>query len=216
MPELSFAIEGAEAVRYSASPLIALKLRIDNRDPGEAIHSVLLQAQVQIEATRRRYSPSEKSGMLDLFGEPERWAQTLRSRLWCHANATVRAFSGSTAVDLQLPCSFDFNVAATKYFHALESGEVPLCLLFSGTVFFEHPARGLQVAQIPWEKEARYRLPVSVWKQAVDEHYPNTAWLALRRDVFDRLHEYKMRNSIPTWEQALETLLGQVDEEVLS
>lgn len=208
MPDLSFNVEGAEPVPYAATPLLALKLRVTNRDPDEQIQSILLQCQVQIEATRRRYGPGEQARLLDLFGEPERWGQTLRSTLWTHVNASVRPFTGSTLVDLPVPCTFDFNVAATKYFHALEAGEVPLCLLFSGTVFYHDDERGLQVAQIPWEKEARYRLPVAVWKQVVDYYYPNSAWLTLRRDVFDRLHEYKMRHGIPTWEQAMERLLS--------
>jgi hypothetical protein len=216
VPELNFVIENAQPVPYSATPLIALTLRIDNRDAAEQIHGILLQSQIRIEPARRRYSLPEQAGMLDLFGEPERWSQTLRSTLWTHVSTNVRAFTGSTTIDLPVPCSFDFNIAATKYFHALEAGEVPLALLFSGTVFYQHPERGVQVAQIPWEKEARYRLPVPVWKQAVDQHYPNTAWLALRRDIFDRLHEYKMRHSIPTWEQAFEQLLAQVGQEVCS
>ena len=123
-------------------------------------------------------------------------------------SVNVPPFSGTVKVDVPVPCSFDFNVASTKYFHALESGEAPLCVLFSGTVFYDHPERGFTVTQIPWAKEARYRLPVSVWKRVIDLYYPNTAWLTLRRDVFDRLHEYKMQNSIPTWDLALERLLS--------
>jgi hypothetical protein len=174
----------------------------------------MLQAQIQIEATRRHYAPEEQSRLLDLFGTPDRWNQTLRSTLWTHAHTNVPAFTGETSVDLPVPCTFDFNVAATKYFSALVRGEVPLVLLFSGTVFYDDPARGLQIAQIPWSKEARYRLPVEVWKKVMDLYYPNTAWLNVRRDVFDRLHEFKMLSGLPTWEQALERLLAEVGEKV--
>ena len=48
----------------------------------------------------------------------------------------------------------------------------------------------------------------------MDVYYPNTSWIQLRRDVFDRLYEYKMRHGIPTWEQAVERMLPPVDEEV--
>ena len=48
----------------------------------------------------------------------------------------IPGFTGTTLVDLQLPCTFDFTVASTKYFHALEAGEIPLCVMFSGTVFY--------------------------------------------------------------------------------
>ena len=212
MPDLSFTMEGAEAVPYSSAPLLALKLKVKNSNPDEPIRAVMLQCQIQIEATRRHYAPSEQPGLLDLFGPPDRWSQTLRSMLWTHAHANVGPFSGETTVDLPVPCTFDFNIAATKYFNALESGDVPLCLLFSGTIFYDDAARGLQIAQIPWSNEARYRLPVQVWKNVMDLYYPNTAWLTLRRDVFERLHEFKMRSGLPTWEQAMERLLGQVDE----
>ncbi len=214
--ELSFAVEGAEPVPYAMSPMLALKLRITNGDGRVLIQSIMLQCQIQLEVARRKYESSEEPGLLDLFGPPERWGTTLRTMLWTHASVNVRPFSGSATVQLPVPCTFDFNVAATKYFHALEGGEVPLCLLFSGTVFYEDEDRGLQVGQIPWEKEVHYRMPVSVWRQTVDLYYPNSAALMLRRDVFDRLHEYKMRNSIPTWEQAIERLLADVNEEVIS
>jgi Family of unknown function (DUF6084) len=209
MPDLNFSVEGADLVPFAVAPTLALKLRVQNAGPEERIESVMLQCQVQIEATQRRYSTAEQPRLLDLFGEPERWGKTVRTMLWTNASVNVRPFTGSTLVDLHIPCTFDFNVAATKYFHALEAGEVPLALLFSGTIFYEHAEHGLQVSQISWNKEAHYRLPVAVWRQVIDHYYPNTSWLTLRRDVFDRLNEFKMRNSIPTWDQALERLLSE-------
>lgn len=207
MPDLNFNVEGAEAVPFAASPLLAFKLRIVNANAEESIQTVALRCQIQIETTRRHYNASEQERLLDLFGEPERWGQTLRTTLWTHASVIVTSFNGSTLVDLPVPCTFDFNVAATKYFAALEEGEVPLVLLFSGTVFYEAADGALQVEQISWEREAKYRLPVDVWNKMMDIYYPNTAWLCLRRDVFDRLSAYKMHRGIPTWEQALENLL---------
>jgi hypothetical protein len=116
-------------------------------------------------------------------------------------------------VDLPVPCTFDFNVAAAKYFYALDEGGVPLSLLFSGTIFHEREGAGLQVAQIPWDKEVTFHLPVRVWKEMMEQYYPNTAWLCLRRDVFDRLYQYKSRHGLPTWEQALEDLLPPAVEQ---
>ncbi len=183
------------------------KLRVTNADAEEPINTIALRCQIQIETTRRRYNEREQERLLDLFGEPERWGQTLRTMLWTHTSVVVKPFQGSTLVELPVPCTFDFNVAATKYFAGLEAGEVPLCLLLSGTVFYEAADGALQVSQISWDKEAKYQLPVSVWQKMMDFYYPNSAWLSLRRDVFDRLYQYKMRRGIPTWEQALESLL---------
>lgn len=208
MPDLSFQIESANAVRFAAVPTIAFELTVKNADAAVAIHSVILHCQIRIEVTRRQYLADEQRRLRDLFGEPERWSQTLRNLLWTHCNVNVPAFQFATVVEVPVPCTFDFNVAATKYFYGLSDGEVPLCFLFSGTVFYKDTEGNIKVAPISWEKEARFRLPVHVWRDLMDEHYPGSAWLCLRRDVFERLYEYKVRNGIPTWEEALETMLA--------
>lgn len=206
MPDLSFQIESAEATPNAATPQIVFKVRITNAEP-QPIHSIALRAQAQIEPVRRRYTPVEQEHLKELFGEPERWSKTLHSLLWANITVSVPGFTGSTVADVPLPCTFDFNVAVTKYIYGLEQGEIPTTLLFSGTIF--HPGgMGLQVAQIPWDKDASYRLPVRVWKEMMDAYYPNTAWIALRRDVFERLYEFKSRHGIPTWEQVIERMLG--------
>ena len=208
MPDLAFAVEGVQVAKFSATPQLAflLQLTSDNRD--QAIHAVVLRCQIQIEVTRRRYSPADQAKLRDLFDSPDRWGQTLRNLLWTHVNLNVAPFQGSTLVDLPVPCTFDFNVAATKYFHGLSDGEVPLCFQFSGTVFYANsPAESLHVAPIPWNKEARFNLPVNVWQEMMDSYYPGCAWLNLRRDVFERLYEYKVRHGIPTWEETLDSML---------
>jgi uncharacterized protein DUF6084 len=214
MPDLTFQIQSASVVPFAAVPMIAFQLQIKNASPDEKIHTVALRCQIQIEVTRRRYALQEQERLLDLFGQPDRWSQTLRSLLWTHANVVVPGFEGtSTVVDLQVPCTFDFNVAATKYFEALIDGEIPLHMLFSGTVFYAPAGSPLQVAPISWEQEAKYKLPVKVWREMMETYYPNSVWINLRRDIFDRLHLYKMQHGIPTWEQALEHALS--NEEVL-
>jgi hypothetical protein len=217
--DLNFKVEGVEQQPHAAAPLLLFKLRITeslaDREPT-TIPAIALRCQIRMEPTRRRYAPAEEERLLDLFGEPARWGQTLRSALWTHASVVVPPFAGDTLVDLPVPCSFDFNVGATKYFHALENGEVPLCLLFSGTIFYTSDEGFLQVSQIPWEKEANFRLPVSIWKEMMHLYYPNSAWLCLGRDAFDRLYRFKSAQSIPTWEQAIETLLDSQFEKVES
>jgi hypothetical protein len=207
MPDLSFAIEEAIVIPFAVAPTIAFRLRIENANAGETIHTVALRCQIQIDVTRRRYTAVEQARIRDLFGEPDRWSQTLRSLLWTHANVVIPSFQGSTTSDLHVPCTFDFNVAATKYFAGLSDGEIPLHLMFSGTVFYADGEDVLQVVPISWEQEARFTLPVKVWRDMMDSYYPNCVWLNLRRDVFERLYQYKMQNGIPTWEQALEKVL---------
>jgi len=206
MPDLSFQIDGVQAVPYAVSPLLGFNLRVANAAP-EPIHTIALRCQIQIEPARRRYDLHDQEKLRDLFGEPQRWGQTLRTMLWTQTSIVVPGFTGSTQTELPVPCTFDFNVAAVKYFQGLDDGEIPLCFQFSGTVFYEAAKGGLQVAPISWDKESKFRLPVKPWKEMMDLYYPNTAWLCLQRDVFSRLHRYKIRLGTPTWEKMLEGLL---------
>jgi hypothetical protein len=189
---------------------MSFQVRVTNSEP-EPVHSIALRVQVQIEPVRRRYTAREQERLKELFGEPERWSKSVHSLLWANVNVNVSSFTDSIVIEVPVPCTFDFNVAVTKYIHGLENGDLPVTLLFSGTVFYAG-RMGMQIAQIPWDRDASCRLPISVWKQMMDAHYPNTAWLCLRRDVFDRLAEYKARYSIATWEQTLERMLGLTAE----
>ena len=218
MPDLNYQVEGAEPQRYAAAPMMLFKLRITEavaagRQPTP-IHAIALRCQMRIEPGRRKYSASEQDRLLDVFGTPERWGQTLRPMLWTHVSAIVPPFTGVGDVDLPVPCSFDFSLAATKYFDALTEGEIPLCFLFSGTIFYRATDEALQVEQISWQKEASFRLSAATFREMMDRYYPNSAWLCLRKDVFDRLNHYRSRQGLPTWEQALERLMTAVEETV--
>jgi hypothetical protein len=213
MPDLGITVEKVEVVPFAASPTLAFKLRVANGDQAETIHTVVLRCQIQIEVTRRRYTALDQERLRDLFGEPERWGQTLRNLLWVNTSAVVPQFVGVTTVDLQVPCTFDFSVATTKYFNGLADGDIPVCLMFSGTAFYADFTGALRVAPISWEKETRFRMPLKVWKDMMDAYYPNSAWLCLRRDVFEDLHRFKVQRGVPTWEQAFEIMLASLKEE---
>lgn len=214
MPDLTITVANGEAVKYAATPSIAFELNLKNADPQETVYTVVLRCQIQIEVARRKYSGQDQEKLRDLFGEPERWGQTLRSMLWTHASVVVPQFTGSTVVSMQVPCTFDFNIAATKYFNGLADGDIPLCLMFSGTVFYEDGEGSLRMAPISWDKETRFRLPLKTWQDMMDIYYPNIAWLSLRRDVFERLHEYKVRHGILSWEQTIEQVLTEAEDTV--
>lgn len=213
MPDLNFEVVGAEVPPFAAVPTLIFKLQVDNMNEEERIQSVALQSQIRLAVTRRRYSPEEQARLLELFGEPHRWGDTLRSMLWTHASTTVTRFSGSTIADLPVTCTYDFEVVSTKYFDALENGDIPLNFLFSGTIFYENEEGLLRIGQISWSKEANYRLPVAVWKEMIARYYPNTAWIRLHKDVFDQLYRYKATHAIPTWEQVMSRLLRENGEE---
>ena len=200
---------GAAPLARAATPTLGFHLAIANAIAAEEVQSILLQCQIRLEATRRRYSTAEQDRLKDLFGPTDQWSRSLRGLLWTNSTVFVPAFRGSTVVDMPVACTFDFNVATTKYFAAQESGEIPVLMLFSGSVFYR-AGSALQVAQISWQNEADYALPVRVWRAMMDLYYPDSAWLCLRREIFDRLHRYKMDAGLPTWEATLETLLLQV------
>ena len=207
MPDIGFQVTEVVPASRGLTPLLHFRLEISNQPPAEIIQAITVQAQIQIQAPQRSYNDGEKERLEDLFGTPDRWGRTLRNRLWVHASASVGQFLGGIKVVLPVQCTYDFNVIATKYFYALEGGEVPLLFLFSGTVFYAASDGELQVQQIPWDKECVYRMPVKVWSELMNHHYPDSAWLSLRRDVFDRLAAYKSRFGTLTWEEAIERLL---------
>ena len=214
MPDLNFEVVGVEAPGFAAVPTIIFKLRINNTIEQERIHSGILRCQVQINVTRRRYSPEAQAQLLEVFGEPKRWGETLRSLLWTHTSTVIPQFTGSVTVDLPIVCTYDFDVVSTKYFNALGEGEIPLTFLFSGTIFYEGKGGNLQVGQVSWSKEASYRLPVTLWQEMMEHYYPNTAWIRIRKDIFDQLYRYKATQALPTWDDVLVKLLQISGEEV--
>jgi hypothetical protein len=206
MPDLDFKVTGLEPDTRGLAPLLSFQVEITNTPADEPIHSILLQAQIQLQVTQRRYTAGEKEKLGELFGAPERWRDTLRTKLWTIAHTCVPAFTGSTVAALTVPCTFDLDVAATKYFHGLDDGDVPLLFLFSGTVFYEDDGR-LQVAQISWKKESAWKMPVRAWHDLMDHHYPGVGWLTLSRENLDRLYAYRRAHNLATWDRTLEQLL---------
>lgn len=206
VPELSFRVESAAVLEPAAVPTVNFELRIE-APAGVAIRSVMLNVQIQIAARRRAYDRRSEERLVELFGTADRWGSTLATLPWVRTSTAVPPFSGSTVLELPVACSYDLEVAASKYFNGLEDGEVPLEFLFSGSVFYAGRAGALQTARIAWESEAEFALPVSTWKQAIERHFPGAAWLRLERACFDRLYAYKAENALPTWEAALDSLL---------
>jgi len=210
-PQLTFSVEDAGALKHAAVPTLRFALRIESAGEGP-IRSLALNVQLRIAATRRRYDARAEERLLELFGLPEQWKRSLRSLHWCNVPLQVPAFEGGTVVDLAVPCTYDLEVTATRYFQALEEGEVPLEFLFGGTIFYSGHGGGLQVAPIPWDREADFRLPVAVWRETMDRHFPGSAWLRLGRESFERLHAYRGREALLTWEDAVDSLLRAAGE----
>jgi hypothetical protein len=212
MSDYTFSLLDVFAEPYAVAPQLTARLRIEEAT-GQTIHAIALRCQVRIEPQRRRYDAGEQQGLVGLFGERDRWIDTLKPFLWMQCNTTVQGFTDVTEVDLVLPCTYDFDVIGSRYLHALDAGTVPLTLLFSGTVFTKG-ANGFGVQQVPWDCEARYDMPVSVWRQMIESYFPNTGWIRLEHEVLTRLADYRASHGLTTWEETVQTLLAAQDEVV--
>lgn len=207
VPDLRFSVVDAEAVARAAVPTVALRLVVE-RVGGGPVHSATLGVRVDIAPARRAYDAATGQRMVDLFGAPDRWGDTLSGIGWSRATVLVGPFADRATAELALPCSYDFDVAANKYLDALRDGDIPLDLMFSGTVLYESEGR-LRAAPIPWDREATYRLPVRVWRDAMAAAFGDAPWLRLRRDTFDRLSAYRARGAYTSWDAAVDALLGE-------
>ncbi|HVW35266.1 MAG TPA: DUF6084 family protein [Acidimicrobiia bacterium] len=209
MSELSFDCVDAAADPYAVAPTVVFRLRIAETT-GQPIGGIMLRAQFRIEPLKRRYSDAEAERIGDLFGERARWGDTMKPMQFANVTQMVPAFSRSVEVDLPVPLTYDFDVATAKYFHGLEEGEIPFIILFSGTALLDQGGT-LSIEQIPWHKETAYRLPVKVWREVMDQHFPNSSWVRIRRDTLDSLQRFKSRLTLPTWDDTIEALLKRAE-----
>ena len=205
MSAYTFSVLDVTAEPYAASPQLTCRLRIEE-STGRRVHAIALRCQVRIEPQRRRYEPAEQDALRGLFGEPGRWGDTLKAFQWMQANATVQGFTGETETELALPCTYDLEVSGARYLHALDAGDVPLNLLFSGTIFTKG-ATGFEVEQVPWACEARWRLPVRVWRDMIDAFFPNSGYLRVSGDVLKELAAFRARHDLISWDETLRHLL---------
>ncbi len=212
MTDLSFTVVSVTPEPYAATPLLNARVLV-TASGEESVHAIALRCQVRIEPLRRGYSDEEAAGLTDLFGPRERWATTQRTFLWQHSAAMVPGFTGAAEVILALPCTYDFEVAASKYLHALRDGALPLQFLFSGTVFLAGE-RGFSVRQVPWDREDRYDMPVTVWRDLIGQHYPNSGWVRLNHETTVALAAYKSAQGLLGIDEAVDALLAAAREEV--
>jgi len=208
--ELVFDCIGASPDKYAVAPSMSLKLRISETS-GQRVDAIALRCQIRIEPARRRYSAEEAERLNDLFGDTARWADTLKPMQFTTVATMVPGFTGSIEVDLPIPFTYDLEIGTTRYFTGLEGGEIPLLLLFSGTVFSKVDDK-LSIQQVPWSKEAHYRLPLTVWQEAIDVHFPDSGWIKMSRSTLDELLEFKSRAALPTWDATIAALLSLVGE----
>ncbi len=213
----TFAVTAVAPEPYAMTPVLAARIEITAPEETGPVHAIALRCQVRIDPTRRRYTDDEAAALLDLFGTRDRWSDTARAFVWQHATAMVQGFTGRTTVVLPLECSYDFEVTAAKYLHALRDGAARLQFLFSGTLFLSgfRPGRaGFSVQQIPWVCEDTYDLPVTVWRDLMRLHYPDRGFVRLRHGTVAALAAYKAHRGLLDLDDTVLSLIAAAREEV--
>jgi hypothetical protein len=207
-PEIEFAVEEATIALDAAIPTIAFRVRVETADDCD-IRAMLLAAQIRLVGPRRGEAMAMRARLRAVCGDVPPWLsrEAPQTLLWTNAVAAVPFFQRSAAIEFAAGCTYDFEVAAAKYFDALAGGHVPLEFLFSGTVLWADAAGTLDTSVLPYDRSASFELPLAVWRQTMERHYPGTAWLRLQRDVYDRLFAFKWSNAQPRWDDAIATLL---------
>lgn len=209
MTDLVFDCVGVRAEHWSVGPTMTFLVKVAETT-GDSVHGIALRCQIRIEPVKRKYSDTEGGKLVDLFGERSRWGDTMKPMQLAFAAQMVPGFTGSVEIELPVPFTYDFEVSTSKYFHALEDGEIPLILLFSGTVFVKTD-QGFRVEQVPWHKESVFRLPVASWREMMDAHFPNSAWVRIRRDTMDALSRFRSERVLPSWDDTFAALLAEHD-----
>ena len=208
LPEPEFAVIGVRAVRYAAAPALTLDLQV-SEPSGRPVYMIALTIQLMIEPARRSYDEATRARLVELFGAPERWAVTTRSLVWAQLDVLVPAFTGTTTVTIPVACSYDLELAASKYLYSLPDGEAPLALHFNGTIYYPGDDGGLQMVLVPWNKSIDFRMPVSVWRETIEHYYPNTGWVALRSQTLEALQREKLDRGLATLDACMEALLKE-------
>jgi hypothetical protein len=207
-PVLAFAVTEAEEERFAALPTLRFGLEIA-RTGGGPVSSVALTTDIRIDVARRRYPPQAQGALAELFGAPEQWAAGMRPLTWARTTVHVPAFDDRTTVEIPVVCSYEPELALTKYLRAVGDGDVPLDFLFSGTVFHRVPGGpGLAASRISWsDGDTRYRLPAALWHSLTDRYHAGSPWLRLSRETYDRLDAYRARHVLGTPDDAVRALL---------
>ncbi|MDX6691275.1 MAG: hypothetical protein QOG15_2732 [Solirubrobacteraceae bacterium] len=213
-PEMTFEILGATHEPFAAQPTLRFELGA-SEPSGREIYAVTLTAQINFDPARRDYDAATKEDLYELFGAPERWPSTTRSFLWTHATSLVHTFTGAITFGMEVPCTADLEMVASRYIAALPDGEVPLSFHFTGRILYAAPDQRVQVVHLPWSTKAEYRMPVSVWRNMIKHHHGESGFVNLHNDTLDALKNYKRTRGLHTIDACVLDLIERapVEEE---
>lgn len=202
-----FDVLGVEPVRHAATPTLRFAMHV-TEPLGREVLAIALRAQIQIEPAKRVYDPETQAKLVDLFGAPERWGATTHAVRWAQVDTLVQGFTGATSFDLELPCTYDLEVAASKYFYSLPDGVAPLAFHLTGMILYRGEHDRLQVAQVPWSCSVSWNMPVEKWQEAVADQYPGGGWVRLSDETLEALTALKAAGGFHSYDALVADLLG--------
>ena len=211
-PDPDFEVLSASAVERAAAPTLGFRIRASDAS-SRRVFTIALTVVITVEPSKRSYDPAARERLVELFGEPERWSSTTTNFRWTQADALVPGFDRSTEFELHVPCTYDLELAAAKYFHGLADGTAPLRFHFNGTVFYEADDGRMQIVQIPWDRSPRFGLPIEVWRQTIDAHYPYRGWLPVHTDTLAKLQQRKHDLGLPSFDAVVDELLERAERD---
>ncbi len=214
-PWLEFEVAGVTPVLHAAAPTLSFSLDLTERT-GREVFMAALTVMIQIEPIKRTYEPEERERLSELFGEPHRWATSAQRMMWSTESVLVQPFRERTTLEMQLLCNYDLELAATRYFRAVEGADVPLALHFNGSVYYPGDDGGLQIVQLPWDTVADFSFPLAVWDQMIDSYYPHRGWLPVGRETLEALRRRKLERGLPTYDAAVQELLEACEKPLAS
>jgi hypothetical protein len=173
-----FSVVDAKPKHYAASPTIVFRLRIGCDDQVEAM---VLRVQIRIEPRRHNN------------GHPFAWADI---------PVMVPAFTGETFVDVNVPCTYDFDNTAARFFNDVEAGEIPLRFFFTGSIF-RRTEESFSVSMLSWQSECAYRMPLEVWQDAMRACYGDSVLIRIDRETFERLQRLRTQTGATSWDAVL-------------
>lgn len=207
-PEPGFAVLSAAHLAFAATPTMVFSVNA-TEPTGHEIQSIALSVQVMIDPAKRGYDPATRERLAELFGPPASWTPSTQGLAWARVGAVVPAFVGQATFPLEVPCTYDLEVAACKYFYAVADGEVPLSFHFYGTVFYRGPGGQLQVVPVPWSVSASFKMPISCWRAMIAEHYPGGGWIRLSEQTQAALNARRASRGLPSFDACIAELLDE-------
>ncbi len=210
VPDPEFTITSAAHLAFAATPTMIFAAAV-TEPTGHAIQSIALSVQVMIDPARRGYDAETRERLSELFGPPASWTPSTQGLSWARVAAVIPSFTGSATFAIEVPCTYDLEVAAAKYFYALEDGFAPLSFHFYGSIFYRRADGVLQMVPVSWSASAQFSMPVRVWQEMIAEHYPGGGWIRVHQRTLAILNERRATRGLPSFDACIEELLHNSD-----